>query len=80
MLRDLRRHIIDQNNVIADLRRKLEIIRDVSSDANTTDTRQIIKDNTKINILDKIDGLEVNVEDSSGIKSASKNVINLHFN
>ena len=80
MLRDLRRHIIDQNNVIADLRRKLEIIRDVSSDANTRDTRQIIKDNTKVNIFDKIDGLEVDEEYSSETKSSSRNVINLHFN
>ena len=80
MLRDLRRHIINQNNVIADLNRKLEIIRDVASDANSTDTRQIMKNNTKINLLDKIDGLEVDVEDSSPTKSSSRNVINLHFN
>ena len=38
MVRDLRRMIIDQNNVIAKLRIQLEIIGDVCSDANITDT------------------------------------------
>lgn len=86
MLRDLRKHFIDQNNVIADWWRKLKIIRDFSSDANTIDTIQMIKDksiirkDTRINILENIDGLEVDVEDATGTKSASKYVINLHFN
>ena len=80
MLRDFKRHIIDQNKVIADLNRKLEIIRDVASNVSSTDTRQILKNDTKINISDKIDGLEVDLEDSSQTRSPSRNVINLHFN
>ena len=81
--RDLRRHIEAQNNIIAELRRKLQIIRDVSSDAKFTDTRKILRDNlqnttdTQINILDNREEDEVVV---SGTKSDTKNIINLHFN
>lgn len=42
--------------------------------------KSIIRKDTRINILENIDGLEVDVEDATGTKSASKYVINLHFN
>ena len=83
MNRDLRNHIEAQNKIIAELRRKLQIIRDVSSDAKFMDTRQILQDNlqntidTQINILD---GSEKDEVLASATKSNSKNIINLHFN
>ena len=81
--KDLRKHIEAQNKLIAELRRKLEIIRDVASDAKFTDTRQMLQDNiknttdTQINILQ---GSEDDLVLPTSPNSASKNVINLHFN
>ena len=80
--RDLRKHIEAQNRIIAELRRKLEIIRNVSSDAKYTNIRQILRDtnritsDTQINILD---GSECDEVLAMSPKSDSKNTINLHF-
>ena len=85
LVRDLNKHILQQNNVIAELRRKLEIIRDVSSDASNADTRHMLKNasikckDTNVNITEKKDGLEVDVDGDTDIISKSKNVINFHF-
>jgi len=81
--RDLRKHIETQNKVIAELRRKLQIIRDVSSDAKFIDTRQLLKENmenTNDNVINILDGSEMEEGVASATKSTSKNIINLHFN
>lgn len=75
MVRDLNKQILHQNNVIEELTRKLAISRDVLSDISNVDARQIIKNewiirkNTKVNIRDKSDGLEVDVEDEPSSNS-----------
>ena len=73
----------EQNRIIAELRRKLEIIRDVSSDTKFTNTRQILRDNTNNTTDTQINILERNEADlvlPTSPNSASKNIINLHFN
>ena len=79
--RDLQKHIETQNKVIAELRRKLQIIR--ASDAKFMDTRQLLKDNqliTNDNEINILDGSEKDEVLASATKSPSKNIINLHFN
>ena len=81
--KDLRKHIESQNKLIAELRRKLEIIRDVSSDSKYTDTRQMLRDNIKNTNDTQINILQGNEDDlvlPPSPNSASKNIINLHFN
>ena len=80
--KDLRKHIEMQNRTIADLRRKLEIIRNVSSDAEYTDTRKMLRDRIKTNSTtdSQINIRDVMEDDTArSPMSDSRNVINLHF-
>jgi len=79
----LKKHIESQNLIIAELRSKLEIIRDVSSDSKFTNTRQMLCDVNKNTTDTQINILQANEDDSvlpPSPNSASKNIINLHFN
>ena len=78
MVKDLNKHILHQNDVIADLRNKLEMIRDISNDSttfNSTMLKPIVK-----KVGESL--VQINDETNSGedITSEScKNVINLHI-
>jgi len=55
----------------------------VSSDAKFIDTRQLLKnnmENTNDNLINILDGSEMEEGVASATKSTSKNIINLHFN
>jgi len=41
LVKDLNKHILHQNDVIADLRNKLDVIRDISNDSTTFNSRLI---------------------------------------
>lgn len=85
MIQDLSRQIIKQINVIPELWCKLAIIRDVSSDGKNIHSRNIMKNEsiirniTKVNIWDVSDSLEGDMEDVPSSNSKCENVINLHF-
>ena len=83
MIKDLNKQILYQNDVIAELRQRLDVIGDVVSEGTNTDTRKLLKqrDGIKehlVSIKDVCDGVTVNTTETNK-ESRYKNVINLHF-
>ena len=78
MVKDLNKHILHQNDVIADLRNKLEVIRDISNDSTTFNSRLIKPKIKKVGESSvKINGEIISGDDNTS--ESCKNVINLHI-
>jgi len=78
MVKDLNKHILHQNDVIADLRNKLEVIRDISNDSTTFNSRLLKPKTKKVGESSvKINGELISGEDTTS--ESCKNVINLHI-
>ena len=81
MVKDLHKQVNLQMNVIADLRHKLSLIRDISNDTNTMNKKEM---NEEVEMIRKSDlKKSASVEDSSTCISTEKGAvkkIHIHIN